>query len=61
MKPLNSSEFAAACSNLSDMGIVSLSAAREERLRKIGLRAHKDDVALALQEVRMLRNLLSLS
>jgi cell division control protein 6 len=60
MKPLNSLEFAAACSTLADMGIISLGNAREERLKKVGLKAHKEDVALALQDVRLLRNLLSL-
>lgn len=61
MKPLNSLEFAAACSNLGDMGIMGVGHAREERLRKLSLKAHKDDVALALQDMRLLRNLLSLS
>ena len=60
MKPLNSLEFAASCSNLADMGILAVGNAKEERLKKISLRAHKDDVALALQDVRLLRNLLSL-
>ena len=60
IKPLNSLEFAASCSNLADMGIMAVGNAKEERLKKISLRAHKDDVALALQDMRLLRNLLSL-
>ena len=61
MKPLNSLEFAAACSNLVDMGIMAMGHAKEERLRKVSLKAHKDDVALALQETRMLRSVLALA
>ena len=61
IKPLNSSEFAAACSTLADMGLLGLGKAREERQRRVTLRAHKDDVALALQDIRLLRNVLSLA
>lgn len=61
MQPLNSTEFAAACSTLADLGLLALDKAREQRLRQVRLRVHRDDVALALQDRRMLRNLLSLS
>lgn len=61
MAPLSSLEFATACSMLSDMGVISLGPAKEERIRKISLRAHKDDIILALGEVRLLKNVLSLA
>lgn len=61
MKPLSSLEFATACNTLADMGIIYLGNAKEERLKKISLKAHKDDIALALGEVRLLRNVLSLA
>ena len=60
MKPLSSIEFTAACSTLADMGIMEVGKAREDRQRKVSLRTHKDDVALALKDVRLLCNFLSL-
>ncbi len=58
LKPLAASEVTAACSTLADMGFVDLAHGSEERQRRVTLRIAVEDVALGLQDVRLLRNCL---
>ena len=55
---LEGTDFACACSTLGDHGLLGLGAAREERLRRVTLRAAPDDVALALRELRLFSQVL---
>ncbi len=47
--PLGGTDFCAACSTLADHGLLGLGPGREERLRRVTLRAAPADVLLALQ------------
>ncbi len=55
---LDSTSFSSACSTLADHGLLGLGPAREERLRRVTLRAAAADVALALQRVRLFSRVL---
>lgn len=52
------SEVTAACSTLADMGLMGLGSAREERQRRVTLCITVEDLRLALEDVRLLRECL---
>ena len=58
---LEGTDFSSACSTLGDHGLLGLGGAREERLRRVTLRAAPDDVALALHELRLFSNVLGVA
>jgi hypothetical protein len=58
-RPLAFPEVAAAASVLADQGLLGLGPGREERLRRVTLRAAPEDVAAALADVRLLRGCLA--
>ena len=58
IRGLNPSEFSGVCNNLSDMTLLKVSPGREDRLRKVSLAVHQDDVVFALQGVNFFRNLI---
>ena len=60
LRPLNTAEFASAASTLADMGLLSLGKGKEERLRRVTLQVHADDVVLALQGFRLFRSIMAL-
>jgi cell division control protein 6 len=57
-RALAPSEVTAACSTLADMGLLGLGPAREERQRRVTLRISLEDVSLALQDARLLKDCL---
>ncbi|EFJ26619.1 hypothetical protein SELMODRAFT_441834 [Selaginella moellendorffii] len=56
MRPVSSQEFSGICQLIADQGLLGLSTAREDRLRKTKLQVDHDDVVFALQGVRFFRN-----
>lgn len=58
---LDGTSFTSACSTLADHGLLGLGPAREERLRRVTLRAAAADVTLALQGVRLLSRILGVA
>ncbi|KAK9840798.1 hypothetical protein WJX81_005432 [Elliptochloris bilobata] len=55
---LGATDFSAACSTLADHGLLGLGPAREQRLRRVTLRAAADDVVLALRDLRLFSTVL---
>lgn len=51
-------EFSSMCRVLSDQGLLKLGQSREDKLRRITLKADEADIAFALQGVRFFRNCL---
>ncbi|XP_010543051.1 PREDICTED: cell division control protein 6 homolog B-like [Tarenaya hassleriana] len=51
-------EFANMCTVLNDQGLLKLGQAREDRLKRVTLRADESDIAFALQGIRFFRNCL---
>jgi len=58
--PLTSGEVSAACSTLSDQGILQMSSQQGDRRCRITLRVSEDDVLAAVVDNRLLSNCLSL-
>ena len=52
-------EFSGACCVLGDLALLDLGTAREEGQRRIALRVSTEDVTLALQDMRLFRNVLA--
>ncbi|KAL3696305.1 hypothetical protein R1sor_010381 [Riccia sorocarpa] len=58
MQTLTSPEFSNICQVLADQALLTLGANREDRLRRVTLKADQDDVTFALQGVRFFSNCL---
>lgn len=58
--PLTSGEVSAACSTLSDQGLLQLSSQQGDRRCRVTLKVQEDDVLTAIVDNRLLSNCLSL-
>ncbi|XP_010510455.1 PREDICTED: cell division control protein 6 homolog isoform X2 [Camelina sativa] len=56
--PAGITEFTNMCTVLNDQGILKLSQARDEKLRRVSLRVDEADITFALKEIRFFRNCL---
>lgn len=56
--PAGITEFTNMCTVLNDQGIVKLSQARNDKLKRVSLRVDEADITFALKEIRFFRNCL---
>ncbi|CAA7038058.1 unnamed protein product [Microthlaspi erraticum] len=56
--PAGITEFANMCTVLNDQGILKLSHARDDKLKRVSLRVDEADITFALKEIRFFRNCL---
>uniref|UniRef100_A0A1J3FTV9 Cell division control protein n=2 Tax=Noccaea caerulescens TaxID=107243 RepID=A0A1J3FTV9_NOCCA len=56
--PAGITEFANMCTVLNDQGILELSHARDDKLKRVSLRVDEADITFALKEIRFFRNCL---
>ena len=57
-RPLNNGEFITTCSTLADQGLLFVSAAKEDRRRRVALKVPEDDITTAINDNRILRSCL---
>jgi cell division control protein 6 len=56
--PAGITEFSNMCTVLNDQGILKLSLARDDKLKRVSLRVDEADITFALKEIRFFRNCL---